>query len=151
MNPRRGDRLGDAERRYQMALRRCRTLTAARVLTYLHRLEQKHRQVTPARAQIAQGIGRCERSVTRAVAELETIGAVAVWRDPPHKRQDGTFARARTNLYRMKWPRRGRVVPGRTDGTRESRLCTFGSNRSHWVGRRTAGDPVRRRRAGAGS
>ena len=93
MNPRRGDRLGDAERRFQMGLRRCRTLTAALVLTYLHRLERKHRQVTPKQVDIAKGIGRCERSVTRAVAELEGAGVLAVWRDPPHKRQDGTYTR----------------------------------------------------------
>lgn len=110
MNPRR-DRLGDARRRFDMALKRCRTLTAARVLLYLHKLERRHDRITPSRAQIAAGVGRCERSVTRAIAELETAGAVRVWRDRPFKRRNGSYTRGRTNLYRLTWPAKSQVVP----------------------------------------
>ena len=91
---------------YDMARRRCRTLAAVRVLDYLYWCTCRHGRATPARAQIAGATGYCERTVTRAVTELETIGAVRVWRDPPHRCDDGTYTRARTNLYRLKWPPR---------------------------------------------
>jgi hypothetical protein len=122
VNPTRNDPAGRA-RRLGMILRRCRTLTAARVVEHLARLEAKHGQATPSREGIAKAIGRCERSVSRAVGELEAAGALRVVRDRPHCRQDGTWARHRTNLYRLTWPPKDRVVPGGTEGTRVSRLC----------------------------
>src|SRR5881628_3227774 len=94
-------------RRLGMIIRRCRTLTAAKVVEHLARLEAKHGQATPSRAGIAQAIGRCERSVSRAVGELEAAGALSVVRDRPHCRKDGTWGRHRTNLYRLKWPPKG--------------------------------------------
>jgi len=94
----------DRRRRLGMIIRRCRTLTAVLVVEHLSRLEAKHDRVTPSREGIAQAIGRCERSVSRAVGELEAAGAVDVWRDRPHGRKDGTWTRRRTNLYRLKWP-----------------------------------------------
>ncbi len=122
MIPTRNDPAARA-RRLGMILRRCRTLTAARVIEHLARLEAKHGQATDSRENIARAVGRCERSVSRAVGELERAGALAVYRDRPHCRQDGTWARHRTNLYRLKWPPKGRVAPGGTEGTRVSRLC----------------------------
>jgi len=94
----------DRRRRVDMIVRRCRTLTAVRVVHYLARLEQMHDRITPSRAGIARAIGRCERSVSRAIGELEAVGAVDVWRDRPHGRKDGTWTRRRTNMYRLKWP-----------------------------------------------
>lgn len=93
-------------RLYDLARRRCRTLAAVRVVDYLYWCSCRFGRATPSRAQIAAATGYCERTVTRAVAELELTGTLKVWRDTPHRRDDGTFTRARTNLYRLKWPPR---------------------------------------------
>jgi len=119
--PTRNDPAGRA-RRLGMIIRRCTTLTAVLVVEHLARLEAKHGQATPSREGMARAIGRCERSVSRAVGELERAGAVRVVRDRPHCRQDGTWARHRTNLYRLTWPPRDRVAPGGNEGTRVSHL-----------------------------
>lgn len=121
MIPRKIDEAG-RRRRLGMIIRRCRTLTAVLVVEHLARLEAKYGQATPSREGIARSIGRCERSVSRAVAQLEAAGALKVTRDTPHCRQDGTWARHRTNLYRLKWPPKGRVAPGGTEGTRVAHL-----------------------------
>lgn len=93
-------------RQYEMARRRCRTLSAVRVLDYLYWCFRRFSgRPSPSQAQIAAGTGYCVRTVGRAVAELEGAGVLTVWRDTPHKREDGTFTRARTNLYRLRWPK----------------------------------------------
>jgi Helix-turn-helix domain len=103
VNPTRLDAAGRM-RRLAMIIGRCRTTTAARVVAHLAYLEDKHGQATNSRENIAKAVGRCERSVSRAIGELEAAGAVQVWRDTPRKCQDGVFRRRRTNLYRLKWP-----------------------------------------------
>lgn len=107
MIPRRTDAAARA-RRFAMIVRRCHTLSKSAILVaeFLHRLELKHDRVFPSRAVIARAIGRCERSVSRAVGELEAAALVDVCRDRPHARKDGSWTRARTNLYRLKWPPR---------------------------------------------
>lgn len=92
-------------RLYEMARRRCRTLAATRVLDYLYWCVRRFGRATPSRTQIATATGYTERTVTRAVAELEGAGTLKVWRDRPHC-ADGTWRRARTNLYRLTWPPR---------------------------------------------
>jgi hypothetical protein len=121
MRPRRHT-ADDRRRRLAMIVRRCRTLTAVLVIEHLARLEGKYDRITPSREGIAKAIGRSERSVSRAVGELEAAGAVAVWRDRPHGRKDGTWCRKRTNMYRITWPPANRETPGRPEGTRVSRL-----------------------------
>jgi len=141
VTPTRNDPAGRA-RRLGMILRRCRTLTAARVVEHLARLEAKHGQATPSRAGIALAIGRCERSVSRAVGELEAAGALTVVRDRPHYR-DGAWTRQRTNLYRLKWPPKDRIIPGGTEGTRVARLSDSEAigpgRRRHRTARRSSG------------
>ena len=102
---------GAGRRRLTMILKRCRTLAAAKVAEYLAYLARRKGSATPSRAAIAAHIGRCERTVSRALGELESIGAVRVWRDPPHRRTDGTFTRRRTNLYVLCWPPKALVAP----------------------------------------
>lgn len=102
---------------YEMCRRRCRTLASARVLDYLYWCHRRHGRATPSRAQIAGATGYCERTVTRAVGELEALGALRVYRDPPHRLKNGTYTRARTNLYRLKWPPRACSHRGDMDGT----------------------------------
>lgn len=94
----------DRSRRLGMIIRRCRTMSAVRVAQYLATLEGRYEKVVPSRERIAAATGICERSVTRAIAELEAAGAVRVWRDTPHCRKNGTWTRGRTNLYRLTWP-----------------------------------------------
>ncbi len=104
MTPRRMDVAGRL-RRLRMILRRCRGMgeTAVLVVEHLDRLEDKYGRATPSRAGIAAAIGRCERSVSRAVGKLEAAGIVDVWRDKPHA-VNGEWCRRRTNMYRLKWP-----------------------------------------------
>ena len=139
MTPRRTDAAGRT-RRFHMIMLRCRRLTrtAGLVVEHLHWLENRKATVaTPSRAGMAAAIGRSERSVSRAVGELERAGLVAVWRDRPHCRRDGTWARTRTNLYRLKWPPRTAPPAHRP----RSRRCDMGVPSMH----SEAIEPERRR------
>lgn len=106
-------------RAYNLARRRAPTLTVVRVVDDIERCHRQHGRATPSVEGMARRCHRSERSVIRATGWLEAAGYLAVVRDRAHCRADGTWRRARTNLYRIRFPDKR---PGRTDMTRVTRL-----------------------------
>jgi len=105
-----------AAQAWGLAQRQAKTITEARVLHFLHRLETKYRRATPGRELLATVAGCSTRTVTRATRRLEDAGWLFVVRDRPHYR-DGRWTRSRTNLYRVRMARNPRSRRGDTDDT----------------------------------
>jgi hypothetical protein len=103
-----GRRGGPTDWQTGQACRAARTRVGVLIVLEVTRLSRRYNVATPKRAHMARRFGCSERTITRNVRALEDAGWLTVVRDPPRRLSDGTYTRARTNLYRLHTPRNPR-------------------------------------------